>query len=96
MKKKIKRLLQIIIGTLLILPGIVMLFTPGPGVPFIVLGVMLVSPHHGHKVFVRIEKIWWEFVDYLPKDWQKKIHLSFPKNWGDKIRKKFHEKFHKK
>lgn len=96
MRRHFKRLSQIIIGIVLILAGIIMLFTPGPGVPAIIFGVMLISPYHGHKIFIWLEKIWWKFVEHLPKKWQKKIHLSFPKNWADKIRKKFHKKFHKK
>ena len=96
MKRHIKRLLQIIIGFVLVLAGIVMLFTPGQGLLTIALGVLLISPYHGHKIFVWLEKIWWEFVGCLPKQWQRKIRSKIPKNWGDRIRKKFHNNFHKK
>ena len=96
MKRHIKRLLQIIFGLILIVAGIVMLVTPGQGLLTIALGILLISPDHGHKVFVWLEKGWWWLVEYFPKKWQKKIHLTFPKNWADRMRQKFHKKFHKK
>ncbi|MBU1089349.1 PGPGW domain-containing protein [Patescibacteria group bacterium] len=53
MKSSIKRFFEIAGGSLLILAGILMLFTPGMGILAILAGVMLISPHHGRRL------VWW-------------------------------------
>jgi hypothetical protein len=53
MKKRIRRFAQIVGGGLLILVGVVMLFSPGSGLLAIVAGIFLISPQHGKRV------VWW-------------------------------------
>ncbi|MFH0834019.1 MAG: PGPGW domain-containing protein [Patescibacteria group bacterium] len=53
-----KRILEITGGVLLILLGIVMLFTPGQGIFAIVAGVVLVSPYHGRRLIWRLKEFW--------------------------------------
>lgn len=53
-----KRCLQIFFGSLLVLLGIVMIFTPGQGLIAIVGGVMLISPYHGRRLVWHIRCAW--------------------------------------
>lgn len=55
MTRHIKRTIEIIVGTILILAGVIMLFTPGPGIATIIGGIILVSPHHGKRVIYYIQ-----------------------------------------
>lgn len=51
----LKRTLEIVFGIVLILVGIFLSlpFVPGPGIPVIFFGVLLVSPYHGRRLFWR-------------------------------------------
>ncbi|MCF7845660.1 MAG: hypothetical protein K9L85_00295 [Candidatus Peribacteraceae bacterium] len=56
--KSLKRILEITGGALLILIGIVMIFTPGQGLLAIIGGVFLISPQHGRRLVWYIKKAW--------------------------------------
>lgn len=58
MEKKVKRFLEIVGGSLLVLAGVVMLATPGTGILAIVAGVMLISPHHGRRIIWWLKQFW--------------------------------------
>ncbi len=58
MLKKIKRYAEIVIGTLLVILGVILIFTPGQGTLVIIAGVMLVSPYHGRRLVWWIKQLW--------------------------------------
>jgi UPF0716 family protein affecting phage T7 exclusion len=96
MKKTFFRSLEILIGIILIIVGIVMLITPGQGLLAIAIGIFLISPHHGKKIIAHAEKLWWRFEKKLSAKFRKKFTRHIPKNWAQKfhkLNKKFHQKF---
>lgn len=58
MSPKLKRIGEITIGVLLVLLGVVMIFTPGQGSIVIVIGIMFISPYHGRRVLWRLKMLW--------------------------------------
>ncbi|MFH0776199.1 MAG: PGPGW domain-containing protein [Patescibacteria group bacterium] len=56
--KKLKRFGEIALGVILILAGIIMLFTPGQGILAIVAGIFLISPYHGRRIVWRLKELW--------------------------------------
>lgn len=67
MTKHVKRTIEIIIGTILICAGIIMLFTPGPGIATIIGGVILISPNHGTKIINYIKVKYYDIKKYYEK-----------------------------
>ncbi|QQS59133.1 hypothetical protein IPN35_06140 [Candidatus Peregrinibacteria bacterium] len=68
MKKTIRRWVEIIGGTFLILLGIVGLVLPFlQGILFIVLGVTLISPAHGKRLLAYVKKKWHDFREKIKK-----------------------------
>lgn len=95
MKRTLIRGMEIIIGLALIIAGLVMLFTPGQGLLFIALGILLISPYHGKKALKLLQIFCWKCAGFLPRHWRKKLRKNIPYNFGERIHRKF-ERFRKK
>jgi hypothetical protein len=95
MRKAIIRSIEIALGVTFLVSGVVMLFTPGQGILFIIFGVLLFSPYHGKKLLKHVQNGWWFCVNCLPQRWGKRIRRHIPKNFCDRLHKKF-QKFRKK
>ncbi len=66
----LKRWFEIIFGVLLIVLGVVMLVTPGPGTATIIAGLMFVSPQHGKRVIWWLNCLW----KWLKAQWYRRIY----------------------
>jgi transaldolase len=71
-----KKIWQISLGVVLVLVGIVMLFTPGQGILAIVAGIVLISPYHGRRVIWRLKLLW----KWVKQKWYSFFHTRVIKS----------------
>jgi len=89
-----KRFFQIFFGILLVIAGIVMLFTPGQGILAIVAGIMLISPYHGRRVVWRICCAWksfkrWRYSFHFKRTIKRSVLLKRARVLSKKLQQKF-------
>ncbi len=66
----LKRGFEVAFGVLLVLLGMVLLVTPGPGIVVMVAGVMFVSPQHGRRLIYWLLCLW----KWVKAQWYRHFH----------------------
>lgn len=89
--KSLIRVLELVLGSFLILVGLVLLAMPGPGLIAIGVGVLLISPSHGLKLIHFLEKYWWRISAKFFWKWHLHFRKNIPRGWAKKAKTKIHQ-----